>query len=83
MPTAEENKFESVVVSHRGIEHKPIIKQISDRGVTIEIFFYCEEGYYWSLSFKFHKGSTYGKARTVHDDEAESLGLEAHAIWRD
>jgi len=82
MPAAEEEKFETIFVSHRGIEHKAIIGKFSDRGVTIEIYFYCEEDYYWSLSFMFHKGSTYGKARMIREDEASSLGLETQAIWR-
>lgn len=82
MPTADEEKFETIFVSYRGVEHKAITDKIQDRGVTVEIFFYCEEGYYWSLSFKFHKGSTYGNVRMVRGDEAASLGLDTQTIWR-
>jgi len=82
LPSGRKDEYENITISHRGIEHEAIAVKVVDRGVTVQIFFFTEPDYFWSLSFAFHKGCTYGNARTIRGDEAATLGLDNQAIWR-
>ena len=83
MPTDNDDGYEVVTVSHKGVSRDAIADKVHDRGVTVEIFFFCEPDYHWSLAFSFHKGCTYGKARLIRKEEAADLGLDDQVIWRD
>lgn len=83
MPTDKDDTYNIIVVSHKGVHRQNTTRSIGERGVIVEIFFYCEQDYHWSLAFRFHKGETYGEARLVSKREAMVLGLDDQTIWRD
>lgn len=78
-----DNTFDVVSISHRGIERTSLGDKSGTRGIEIELFFFCEENYYWSVRFSFHKGMTYGKVRLIDDEEVKKIGLDNATIWRD
>jgi hypothetical protein len=82
-PSDTAGRFDQITISHRGIEKKDLGEKAETRGIEIELFFFCEEGHFWSVSFRFHKGRTYGKTRMISDDEAERTKLENRTMWRD
>ena len=82
-PGDSDNTFDVVSISHRGIERTSLGDKSGTRGIEIELFFFCEENYYWSVRFSFHKGMTYGKVRLIDDEEVKKIGLDNATIWRD
>lgn len=72
------------VITNKGLEIKDSDAAQRQRGVSIVLSFFCEEGHTWKHEFKFHKGTTFIETEMTHamtlkkDDDTEPHEI----IWR-
>ena len=72
--------LKSVTISSKGIDIKSAEKH-NGRGVNITLSFASEQGEFWDMEFRFHKGVTLVSSKFIKEQEGDELDFET--IWRD
>lgn len=72
--------LKSVTINSKGIDIKPC-EEHNGRGVNITLSFASEQGEFWDMEFRFHKGVTLVSSKFIKEQEGDELDFET--IWRD
>ena len=67
--------LKSVTITNKGIDIKPY-EEPKGRGVDITLSFASEQGEFWDLEFRFHKGVTLVSTKFIKKMEGDVLNLE-------
>lgn len=76
--------FINCKIDNSGLKVETTNKGKLQRGVSIIIKFWCEEGHIWEREFQFHKGSTEIYDRLLEELDIEKLDSDHYpkVIWR-
>ena len=79
-----EKKLVNVSIKKGSVEINELQSPPVHRGVSIKILFFSEEdGGYWTIGFRFHKGLCFVETENVELEKEKKEELIGQTIWRD
>lgn len=85
IPDKSDGIDKMAIITSEGCKIEPSIDKngAKGRGVNIEIWFWSEEGGYWSMDLQFHKGDTFIHTEWITNMIPQHIKDQLETIWRD